>query len=63
MQACLEHGLIEYDFLAGDSRYKRDLSNSSRELVWATAERPAWRWRMMDALAHLRDRGGDDDTG
>jgi hypothetical protein len=63
MQACLEHGFTEYDFLAGESRYKRDLSNSSRELVWATAVRPAWRWRLMDSLARLRGSGRDADTG
>ncbi len=56
MQACLERGLTEYDFLGGDSRYKRDLSTTTRELVWATGRRPALRWRLLDALARIRDR-------
>jgi len=39
MQAALERGLEEYDFLAGDQRYKRELSNAERELVWASLVR------------------------
>ena len=39
MQACLERGLDEYDFLAGESRYKRELSNTERTLIWAVAGR------------------------
>ena len=39
MQACLERGLHEYDFLAGEARYKRELSNGERRLVWASATR------------------------
>jgi CelD/BcsL family acetyltransferase involved in cellulose biosynthesis len=56
MQACFEQGMDEYDFLAGDSRYKKDLSTMSRQLVWATARRPALRWRLMDYLAAERRR-------
>ena len=32
MQDCLDRGLNEYDFLMGDMRYKRELSNTEREL-------------------------------
>jgi CelD/BcsL family acetyltransferase involved in cellulose biosynthesis len=56
MQACYERGFSEYDFLAGDSRYKRDLATGARQLVWATATRPAVRWRAMDRLAVTRAR-------
>jgi hypothetical protein len=56
MQACFERGLTEYDFLAGDSAYKRQLSTTTRELVWATGRRPARRWRVMDYLAAARRR-------
>jgi len=56
MQACYERGFHEYDFLAGDSRYKRDLATGERRLVWATATRPALRWRAMDLMAALRTR-------
>jgi CelD/BcsL family acetyltransferase involved in cellulose biosynthesis len=39
MQACLDRGLGEYDFLAGGERYKRELTNSERMLLWATIRR------------------------
>jgi CelD/BcsL family acetyltransferase involved in cellulose biosynthesis len=35
MQEALERGLDEYDWLAGDVLYKRQLSTTTRELVWA----------------------------
>jgi CelD/BcsL family acetyltransferase involved in cellulose biosynthesis len=36
-------GLREYDFLAGDARYKRALSNGLRDIVWTTIYRDrAW---------------------
>lgn len=43
MQACLDRGLDEYDLLAGESRYKRELANAERTLVWAVAARPTAR--------------------
>jgi CelD/BcsL family acetyltransferase involved in cellulose biosynthesis len=56
MQCCYDRGLKEYDFLAGDSLYKRQLSTSQRELVWATWRRPALRWKVVDYLASLKRR-------
>ena len=56
MQAASDRGLEEFDFLVGDSPHKRELSTTSRELVWATGRRPALRWRLLDALARIRDR-------
>ena len=49
MQACLERGLEEYDFLEGESRYKRGLSNTERELVWGSGRRGVGRWLLLDA--------------
>lgn len=37
--AARERGLTAYEYLAGDSRYKTDLSTSERCLVWATLTR------------------------
>jgi CelD/BcsL family acetyltransferase involved in cellulose biosynthesis len=34
MQEALERGLDEYDWLAGDVLYKRQLSTTTRELIW-----------------------------
>jgi GNAT acetyltransferase-like protein len=54
MQACFERGLREYDFLAGDARYKRELSTGHQELVWATWRRPTVRGRALDGLARVK---------
>lgn len=37
MQDCLDRGLDAYNFLQGEARYKRELSTTERELVWAVA--------------------------
>lgn len=39
MQACADRGLREYDLLAGDDRYKRELTTTQHQLVWARARR------------------------
>jgi CelD/BcsL family acetyltransferase involved in cellulose biosynthesis len=41
MQAAMERGLDEYDWLAGDVLYKRQLATTTRQLVWASAARGA----------------------
>lgn len=51
MQACLERGFDEYDFLAGDARYKDELSTGARELLWVTVRRSHLRFV---ALAGVR---------
>lgn len=40
LQACCDRGLDEYDLLAGESRYKRELATGEHTLVWATVPRP-----------------------
>ena len=40
-----QRGMREYDFLAGDSRYKRSLSNAHRELRWTVLYRDQLRAR------------------
>lgn len=54
-QAALESGFDAYDFLAGEARYKRELADRERELVWAT-ERTAWWLRAIVGVRSLRDR-------
>jgi CelD/BcsL family acetyltransferase involved in cellulose biosynthesis len=56
MRACLERGFNEYDFLAGDARYKDELSTGARQLVWASLRRPHLRlaaWRGARAVRGL----------
>lgn len=55
MQACRERGFAAYDFLAGDARYKRDLSTDSQELTWTRVQRPRLRLRGLDMARKLRD--------
>lgn len=54
MQACADRGLREYDFLAGDERYKRELSAASHELVWARARRRRPRTLAAAVVARAR---------
>jgi CelD/BcsL family acetyltransferase involved in cellulose biosynthesis len=54
MQECLDRGLCAYDFLAGDWDYKRELSTSENQLVWATARRGRLKWRVIDGLRPLK---------
>jgi len=54
MDACLEEGVETYDFMAGDSRYKRQLANESSELHWLIMQRPRWRFTVEDQLRKLK---------
>jgi CelD/BcsL family acetyltransferase involved in cellulose biosynthesis len=54
LQACMERGLDEYDFLAGDQRYKRELATDIREIHWASLERPGVRRAAYGALRRVR---------
>lgn len=49
-------GMQVYDFLAGDSRYKRSLANRQTELVWIVAQRPALRFALERALRAIKGR-------
>lgn len=52
LQSC--PNVAEYDFLAGDSQYKRSLGKSERTLEWSVIQRPTIRvkaWRALRRLA------------
>lgn len=57
MQECLERGLREYDFLMGDMRYKRELSTTERQLIWAVASRKSIKGRLL-TMARQRKYAG-----
>lgn len=42
MEEARRRGFAEVNWLAGDSRYKRDLSNACRSLIWAEKGRTPW---------------------
>lgn len=49
----LSLGMETYDFLAGDQRYKKELSTASEELTWTTMQRPRLRFRLEWLLRKL----------
>jgi CelD/BcsL family acetyltransferase involved in cellulose biosynthesis len=49
-------GLRCYDFLGGDSRYKRTLATGARSLVWLRIQKPRIRFVVEDAARRLRNR-------
>jgi CelD/BcsL family acetyltransferase involved in cellulose biosynthesis len=51
-----ERGMKIYDFLAGDSRYKRSLANREGELLWIAFQRPAARFAIERGLRRLKER-------
>ncbi len=48
--------VLEYDFLAGDSQYKRSLAKASRTLDWIVVQQPTWRVKLVEALRALKRR-------
>ena len=54
----IEHNLrkahVIYDFMAGDSDYKRNLSTASQTLAWQVIQRPRLKLRIEDALRRVR---------
>lgn len=51
-----DRGLGFYDFLAGDSRYKRSLANRQGELIWIAVQRRAVRFAVERRLRALKRR-------
>jgi hypothetical protein len=54
MDRCLSEGIEVYDFMAGDSQYKRQLSNRQTELTWLVLQRPRLKFTIEDKLRDLR---------
>ena len=46
----MKEGLAEYDFLAGEARYKKTLSNDCRELHWVTVFSRSMKMYAINAL-------------
>ena len=56
IRASIEAGRLEYDFLAGDSQYKRDLSLAARPIVCLRAVAGSARARGVEAARRFADR-------
>lgn len=55
IQYYAENGRAEYDFLAGDSQYKRSLTSQSRPLNWSVLYRDNRRVRGLLVLKRFSD--------
>lgn len=55
-QFALDQGFDEYDFLAGDFRYKEQLSSMRRPLQWVTIPRGTFKTRAIAALRNWKRR-------
>jgi CelD/BcsL family acetyltransferase involved in cellulose biosynthesis len=70
IEHCRSRGLVEYDFLAGDSQYKSSLATGVRHLTWLVFRRGTVRAMLFAALragpesgehaTRLRRQGGGD---
>ena len=51
-----ELGHHVYDFMAGDSRYKRELASSSGDMGWYVLQRPRLKFRLHDLMRAAKRR-------
>jgi CelD/BcsL family acetyltransferase involved in cellulose biosynthesis len=56
IQHCVAAGYCDYDFLAGDARYKRSLARKSRDLAWVTFARPSIKLALIGLLRSMKRR-------
>ncbi len=56
IQHCLDAGFCDYDFLAGDARYKRSLARECRTLQWVVFSRPGVRLAVIELLRAMKHR-------
>lgn len=52
----LRRGFLEYDFLTGDSRYKKSLANSSRDLSWITVNHTNTKMKIIGSLRAVKKK-------
>ena len=55
MEEAKRRGLVELNWLAGESRYKRDLSNAQRSLIWAEKRLSPWH-TVVNGLISFHER-------
>lgn len=51
---CHDHGLDEYDFLAGDASYKERLATECRNLAWVIFQRPSLKMRFIEHMRQVK---------
>jgi len=56
IQHFADNGYAIYDFMAGDSQYKRSFATGQSELVWLVLQRPLVRFRLEHLVRKARSR-------
>ena len=56
IEASLATGALRYHFMAGDQRYKRQLSTHVAHMDWASLQRPRWKFAVERLLRTARER-------
>jgi len=57
VQRACDEGQHRFEFMAGDSRYKRALATQADRMAWITLDRSGWLLRVRRAWWRLRQRG------
>lgn len=53
---CLEQGLDEYDFLAGNTEHKKQLSTNYRNLAWTVFQKPTAKMHLIKLIREIKQR-------
>jgi len=53
LQECLRRGFDAYDFLAGDTRYKQQMSTDANQLCWLALRRCSWKFTLVGTLRRV----------
>ena len=51
---CQRRGFDQFDFMAGESNYKRHLSTHAAELAWVTLRQPRLKFAVLDKLRQIK---------
>lgn len=54
MQACLERGYRDFDFMAGDSMHKQRLTTHHTDMIWAVRRRPRLKYVIINRLRQIK---------
>lgn len=54
MQACLERGYRDFDFMAGDSMHKQRLTTHHTNMIWAVRRRPRIKYTILNRLRQIK---------
>ncbi len=59
IEHCLEAGFDQFEFPAGEERYKQNLATGTRRLVWAVFRRPSVKMRALRRIERCLSKNGN----